>query len=422
MDVVRANIERVGGSIQVSSTPGQGTRIMLSLPLTLSIIPSLTVQSGGQLFAMPRSYVDEIVHGRAGHIEFARAGDAVLVTVRGQRIACLSLAAMLGGTEKFVPEASTLVLIRLAGGDLFALACDRILDHEELVIKPLAPAIMATGLYAGSTLLDDGNPVLMLDVAGIARKARLIGDVQGRVRSGGDDDSREAERKGTPAMLFIGLDGRRKAVRLSLVRRIERIAASSIDLGGERPQAVIGEAIFALAGADAGPLPADQASVLRLGDGTHEIAYVFDTIVDTVDLPEDIVPAPRGGPVEGTVLIGGEPADLLDAHWLFAAFASPVRAARRPLCRLPAGDPWAQSILAPLIENAGYAIVDENFSGEADVAIATDEARPDTLAGGTVITLSADPDSAAQGGDKLYRYDRAGLLARLTALRAGRAA
>ena len=422
MDVVRANIERVGGSIQVDSTPGQGTRILLSLPLTLSIIPSLTVQSGEQLFAMSRSYVEEIVHGRAGHIEFARAGDAVLVTVRGQRIACLSLAAMLGDPRPFVPELCTLVLIRLAGGDLFAIACDRILDHEELVIKPLAPAIMATGIYAGSTLLDDGKPVLMLDVAGIARQAKLIGDVQGRVRNAGTDNDTGSERTGTPAMLFIGLDGRRKVVRLSLVNRIERISTASIDLGGERPQAVIGNTIFPLAGAKAGELPESQANVLRLGDGTHEIAFVIDRIVDTVQLPDEIAPAARGGGVEGTVLIEGESADLLDAHWLFATYASPAGAEAKPLCRLPASDPWAQSILAPLIESAGYAVVDEGFAGEADVAIATDDTPGTALVAGTLITLSAAPDSAAGGGDKLYRYDRAGLLARLAALRAGRAA
>ncbi|MGX7953670.1 chemotaxis protein CheA [Tsuneonella sp. HG249] len=422
MDVVRANIERIGGSIQVKSSPGEGTRILLRLPLTLSIIPSLTVQSGSQLFAMPRSYVEEIVHGRAGHIEFAQAGDATLVTVRGRRIACLPLAAVLGLPGEIAPERCTLVLVRLAGGDLFALACDRVLDHEELVIKPLAPAIMGTGIYTGSTLLDDGNPVLMLDVAGIARRANIVGEVQERARADIDDESAVLERPGVAAMLFVGLDGRRKAVRLSLVRRIERVAASCFDLGGERPQVVIGDAIFALAGAEAGQLPRDQASVLRLGDGTNEIAFVIDRIVDTVELPDEVVPAGRSGPVEGTVLIGGEPADLLDAHWLFAAFASPVRAAGRPTCRLPAGDPWAQTILAPLIENAGYTVVDETFAGNADVAIATDDSEPQVLAGATVITLSADPGGTLDGSEKLYRYDRAGLLARLAALRTGRAA
>ena len=422
MDVVRANIERVGGTIQVDSARGEGTRIALSLPLTLSIIPSLTVLAGDQMFAMPRSYVEEIVHGRAGHIEFARAGDAVLVTVRGRRVPCISLAAMLGMPGDFVPEANTLVLVRLAGGDLFALACDKILDHEELVIKPLAPAVMATGLYAGSTLLDDGNPVLMLDVAGLARAAGLVGDVQGRVRASAEDDVRETERRATPAMLFVGLDGRRKAIRLSLVRRLERVPSSAVDLDSERPRAVIGDAIYVIAGAHGSRVTEGTVNLLRLGDGANEIAYLFDRVIDTVDLPDEVVPASRPGEIEGSVLIDGTPVDLIDAHWLFAAHASPVQAAGRLVCRLQSGDAWAQSILAPLVEAAGYRVVDEGYEGEADLAIVTEGARATSGNAAALITLSADPDAGSASKDRLYRYDRSGLLARLATLRAEKAA
>lgn len=420
MDVVRANIERVGGAIEVSSQAGQGTRIVLSLPLTLSIIPSLTVGAGGQMFAMPRSFVEEIVHGRASHIEFARAGEAVLVTVRGKRVACLSLAGQLGFARPLAPEDSTLVLVRLASGDLFALAVDRIFDHEELVIKPLAPAVMATGLYAGSTLLDDGNPVLMLDVAGIARKARLTSDGQKRAR-GIDETSAEEARRGAPALLFIGLDGVRRAVRLGAIRRIERIAASNLDLSSDPPRAVIGEALYPLAGVTE-ELAADQVSVLRLGDGDSEIAYAIDRIVDTVELAGEIAPARRGGASEGTLLVNGAPAEILDTHWLFASLAAPPRPVIPPTCRLPVGDEWARTILAPLIEGAGYRVVDDTFEGAADVTIASEASDPVTSGCGPVITLCVDPDRAAQVPGTLYRYDRAGLVAALAALRIGRAA
>ncbi|MFA9200428.1 MAG: chemotaxis protein CheA, partial [Cypionkella sp.] len=370
MDVVRSNIERVGGAIALDSTPGKGTRIELSLPLTLSIVPSLTVRSGGQLFALPRSYVEEIIHGRAGHIEFARAGDALLATVRDRRIACVTLAGVLATGEPAAPEACTLVLLRLNGGDLFALACDQVLDHEDLVIKPLAPAIMATGLYAGSTLLDDGNPVLMLDVAGIARKARLLDGPRRLVPSEAGGRSAQAEREGEPALLFTGLDGRRRAVRLALVQRIERVPSAALDLAGTRPRAVIDGSLLDLAGSELGPLPAGETSVLRLGDGEREIAYVIERIIDTVALPEEIAPSPAPGAVEGTVLIDGEPADLLDGHWLFAAEVPAQPSGRRPRCLLPAADPWARAILAPLIANAGYEIVDECYPGTAEVALA----------------------------------------------------
>lgn len=422
MDVVRANIERVGGSIRVESAAGEGTTIVLSLPLTLTIVPSLTVQAGGQLFAVPRSYVEEIVHGKAGHIEFAQAGEMTLVTVRGQRRACLSLSAVLGSAPPLAPEASTLVLLRLAGGDVFALACDRVLDHEDLVIKPLAPAIMASGIYAGSTLLDDGNPVLMLDVAGIARQARLLGENGARARTLAKEEACEVQRETTPALLFVGCDGRRKAIRLSLVRRIERVPTTAIDLGGDRPRAVIGDAVLALAGAHGSRLDGDHASVLRLGDGEREIAYLIDSIIDTVALPPAIAPLRGDGPVEAVVLIDGRPADLLDAHWLFACHADAIGSADRPFCRLPAGDPWAQSILAPLVASAGYTVVDETFAGTADVAIVPAERAGGDLPAATRITLSADPELCGPDGDRLYRYDRAGLLARLAALRAGEAA
>jgi len=420
MDVVRANIERIGGSIEVSSTPGQGTRILLSLPLTLSIIPSLVVGAGNQLFALPRSYVEEIVHGRAGHIEFARAGEAVLVTVRGRRLACLSLGEQLGFADPPKPGVSTLVLVRLAGGDLFALAVDRVFDHEELVIKPLAPAVMATGYYAGSTLLDDGNPVLMLDIAGIARKARLIGEVQARARAA-DDLVEEQAAAGVPALLFVGLDGGRRAVRLGSVRRIDRIAAAAVDLTADPPHAVIGDTLFPLAGAEGATLRDSEVSVLRLGDGQSEIAFAIDRIVDTIEMSGQIAPARRAGLAEGTVLIDGIPAEVLDIHWLFAAYGEPPRAVEPPTCRLQSGDAWARTILAPLIESAGYRVVDETFQGAADVAIANEAGTPG-LAAATVITLCADPGRAEQAPGSLYRYDRAGLFAQLAALRTGRAA
>jgi len=295
-----------------------------------------------------------------------------------------------------------------------------VFDHEELVIKPLAPAVMATGYYAGSTLLDDGNPVLMLDIAGIARKARLIGEVQARTRAA-DDILEEQAEAGVPALLFVGLDGGRRAVRLGSVRRIDRIAAAAIDLSADPPHAVIGDTLFPLAGAEGATLPDSEVSVLRLGDGGSEIAFAIDQIVDTIEMSGPIAPARRAGLAEGTVMIDGMPAEVLDIHWLFAAYGEPPRAVEPPICRLQSDDPWARTILAPLVESAGYRVVDETFQGGADVAIAT-EAGSAGLAAGTVITLCADPDRAERQPGSLYRYDRAGLLARLASLRAGRAA
>jgi two-component system chemotaxis sensor kinase CheA len=165
----------------------------------------------------------------------------------------------------------------------------------------------------------------------------------------------------------------------------------------------------------------EQVSVLRLGDGDSEIAYAIDRILDTVELTGDVAAARRTGEVEGTTLIDGLPTEVLDTHWLFACFAAPPRALDPPVCRLPSDDHWAHTILAPLVEAAGYRVVDHSFEGAADVVIAT-EGGEASSSGGTVITLCSDPQRAGQVPGSLYRYDRAGLAAALAALRTGRAA
>jgi len=231
----------------------------------------------------------------------------------------------------------------------------------------------------------------------------------------------EEQVRGTPALLFMGLDGGRKVVRLGAIRRIERVSAAGVDLASDPPRVVIGDSLFPLAGVSDAAALGEQVSVLRLGDGDSEIAYAIDRILDTVELTGEVAAARRTGEAEGTTLVDGLPTEVLDTHWLFACFAAPPRALDPPVCRLPSGDQWAHTILAPLVEAAGYRVVDDSFEGVADVAIATEggEASP---AGGTVITLCSDPERAGQVPGSLYRYDRAGLSAALAALRSGRAA
>src|SRR5207342_1721908 len=168
MDVVRSNVERIGGVVEVDSKAGEGTRMTLRVPLTLTIIPALTVSIGSQHFAIPRSAIEEIVRANGESVTLEHIGGAGVATIRGRRVPEVSLAEVLGLESKVAEQDRTLVVLRPAGGDVYALSVDRIHDHEELVVKPAAPAVMATGLYAGTTLADDGSPILLFDPAGIA--------------------------------------------------------------------------------------------------------------------------------------------------------------------------------------------------------------------------------------------------------------
>ncbi len=206
----------------------------------------------------------------AGRVE---AGERQLMTFRGKRVPCLSLGEILG-TETNQDtdwQDKTLVLIRLASEDVFALAVDRVYDHEDVVVKPIAPAIMETRLYAGTTLLDDGRPMMLLDLPSIAEQRQLVNEMRSSTRV--DEEEQVERRKAHPVMLFTGLDGRRRAVRLELVRRIDTIAREAIDIEGARAQAVIDGAIFSLVGQEYGDLPEDKCRLLRLSDGECEVVY-----------------------------------------------------------------------------------------------------------------------------------------------------
>jgi two-component system chemotaxis sensor kinase CheA len=422
MDVVRANLERVGGSIDVVSKPGEGTSFYLKLPLTLSIIAALTVGSGSQRYAVPRSFVEEIVFGSSEHVEFAEAGDRQLVTFRGKRVPCLSLGTILGtkAPEDIVWENKTLVLIRLASDEVFALAVDRVYDHEDVVVKPIAPAVMETGLYAGTTLLDDGRPMMLIDLPSIAQKYQLVNEMRSATRV--VEEEQVEQRKSQPIMLFNALDGRRRAVRLELVRRIDTVARDAIDIEGARAQAVVDGAIFTLAGHEYGPLPDEKCRLLRLSDGDCEIAYAVQEVLDAAAMDGDIICSAADPSIEGVTLIDDKPVPVIDGHALFASHRSPPGSTQPMTCRLPARSDWARTILEPLVEAAGYRIASD-AQEEADVAIelAEEEATPAGPAR-RVIRLRPEPEAPDGANDSIYRYDREALLAALKQARLGRTA
>ena len=419
MDVVRANIERVGGSIDVTTKSGEGTTFHLKLPLTLSIIAALTVGSGGQRYAIPRSYVEEIAFGSSDNVDFAEAGERRLVTFRGKRVPCLSLGEVLGteANEDVDWEDKTLVLIRLATDDVFAFAVDRVFDHEDVVVKPIAPAIMETGLYGGTTLLDDGKPMMLLDLPSIAQRRGLVNEL--RSVSHVEEEQVVEDSKAHPVMLFNGLDGRRRAMRLELVRRIDTVARDAIDIEGSRAQVIIDGAIFALIGHEHGAPPLDKCRLLRLSDGECEIAYAVREVVDAADMAGEIVPSPADPSIEGVTLIGGKPVPVIDGHALFAGNRAPRRVDRPLSCRLPAGSDWARTILEPLVEAAGYRVTMDD-SEEADVAIQLSDAGTGAAPPArNVIRLRGELEATAGDADSIYRYDREGLMAALKQARTG---
>ncbi len=420
MDVVRSNIERIGGIVEVDSRPGEGTRMTLRVPLTLTIIPALTVSIAGQNFAIPRSAIEEIVRANGESVTLEHLGGAGVATIRGRRVPEVSLASVLGLRSEIDERDRTLIVLRPAGGDVYALSVDRIHDHEELVVKPAAPAVMATGLYAGTTLADDGSPILLFDPAGIAQVGGVKLEVQERTARIAEDPSATMS-KATSVLLFRGLDGDRRALRLAIVDRIEEVPASSIKQSAGQLRVQVGDAILPLAGATAAELGEGKVRLFRLNDGNHEIGYAFAEVIDFATIEHDLIHAERPGEVSGVSLINGEPAEVIDAHWLFANHVGVVARAKEQLvCLVPGWDPWMQNMLRPLVEAAGYRVIDDAEDGRADVVIASLGEELPEGADDKTIWLRTEPEPKGKKDESIYRYDRAGLLMALKSTGTGR--
>ena len=413
MDVVRSNIERIGGIVEVDSKLGEGTRMTLRVPLTLTIIPALTVSIAGQHFAIPRSAIEEIVRANGGSVTLEHLGGAGVATIRGRRVPEVSLAHILGLDSEVEEQDRTLIVLRPAGGDVYALSVDRIHDHEELVVKPAAPAVMATGLYAGTTLADDGSPILLFDPAGLAQVGGVKLETLERTARIAEGAS-EIVSKATAVLLFRGLDGGRRALRLAVVDRIEEVAPSAVKAAAGQLRVQIGEAILPLAGASADALADGNIRVFRLNDGQHEMGYAFAEVLDFATIDNDVIHAERPGEISGVSLINGEPAELVDPHWLFANHVGSAAQAKEQLvCLIPCWDAWMQNMLRPLVEAAGYRVIDEDDDEMADIVVATvGEDVPDDTAEKT-IWLRSEPEPKNKKDESIYRYDRAGLLTAL---------
>ena len=415
MDVVRANIESLGGDIRVTSQAANGTRHVITLPATLSIIPALTVKVGDQSFGIPRSYVEEIVSVTSRSLEYDQAGDTSLVKFFGHRLRCCALAKILDLEPAEDTPNAALLMIRLAGGDLFGLAVDEVIDHQELVIKPLPPSITATQLYTGSSLLDDGSLILMLYMGAIAEREGLVSGVTNSTRKSALAGRRKViETAEVSALLVIGLDGKRRIVRMDPVSRIQAVDSASVRLSDEGAQVVIDGDIYPLAGTGYGPLGGDEINLLIFNDGENQLAYAIEKVVDTIHIASAIIPGQGKGEIEGVTLFEGEAVEVLDCHWLFTQYDCHSHREILKTCQLDESDPWVRTILRPMVEAAGYRIVGADTGEEVDIAIAMGTQAEEPSHAGRVITLTSDPEAADHQSGVIYRYDRGTLLESLT--------
>jgi two-component system chemotaxis sensor kinase CheA len=376
MDVVRTNVERVGGTIDVHSRPGRGTTLTIKIPLTLAIIPALLVSAAGERYAIPQVSLLELVRIEAADVPRAieTIQGAPVYRLRGQLLPLVSLAGELGegdalerarraavasiagvGVPEIEPSASddpfaspdsgedgaVNIVVLQADDRRFGMLVDRISDSAEIVVKPLGRDLKRIGVFAGATIMGDGRVGLILDVMGLARRAHVVDESHDRrpiehsVR--GQIDEQEET---TALLLFADASGGRMAVELDLVDRLEEFPTSRVERSGPETVVQYRDEILPLVDVSGllpehrrtprhnpeaglrtdGGVPIDQETIQvvvhRAGD--RRIGVVVERIIDIVQSRMDLQPGSRPG-VAGTLVINDRVTEVLDLPGLLAA-------------------------------------------------------------------------------------------------------
>jgi len=426
MDVVRANVERIGGVIALDNQPGQGLTITLRVPLTLTIIPGLIVRAGGQHFAIPRAAVIEILHDNNDMLNVSHVGGAKIATIRSVRHSMLDLEDVLGMEKPAQAGPRAIMVVRSATGAPFAMGVSAVDNHEELVIRPASPLVMATGVYAGMTLPDNGKPMLLLDAAGLASAANLPDMADDRTaRQSEERANAEASAEMVAALRFEELSGERRLLKLSLIERVEDIDASLFGRsGGQAFVRLDGRLVPVANGLHR--FEREKVCALRLRDDRSEACYPVAAVLDIVQMPAVPDMVAMQGVVSGVAVIDGEHLEVLNPFALFAALPEGAIVERtQGRCLLAdSEDGWTREILVPLLRQAGHDVMlglpVDGVVDPADVVLCTDPnaAQAAEMIGCRVVHLRASPRPAGPQEDgSIYRYDQAALMAAISGRR-----
>lgn len=366
MDVVRTNIEKIGGAIELVSTEGRGTQFTIRIPLTLTIISALTVECCGERFAMPQSSVIELVSANdASGRTIEHIGGQAVLRLRDRLLPLVSLQTLLdlpgdGG------RGETCIVVAKVGAFTFGVIVDRVFDTEEIVVKPTASVLRHLKLYSGATILGDGSVIMILDFNGMSLEAGA-----GRASAAQDEFDAtcvEDHAERTALLVFRAADGALKAAPLAAVSRIEEIDPVQVER-------VDGRSVLQYRGRLMPVIGCDGAVVEPAGlDGSRPL-LVFSRddraiglmVEEIVDIVETVVAADlksSGDGAAGSLIITGRATALIDVDYFWrrafdeeepaaaAADAEPPRPTKRLL--VVDQSPFCQMLLRPLLASAGY--------------------------------------------------------------------
>ncbi len=382
MDVVRTNIEKIGGTVELKSQLGKGTAFVIKIPLTLAIVSALIVEASGERFAIPQISVLELVRAGAGsESKIERINDAPFLRLRNRILPLVSLHDLLGlDAAKKANSTETFIVVTQVGNYTFGIMVDRVFDTEEIVVKPVAPILRDVGMFAGNTILGDGSVIMILDPNGIAAAS---GGAANAESAHGAETASQAGLDGERVTLLVFRTGQSapKAVPLALIARLEEVDGKSIEYGDGRPVVQYRGRLMPLVTMDKSyeAKREGRQPVLVFADGVRSMGLLVDEIVDIVEERLKIeLAADRPGYV-GSAIVAGKSTDIIDTgHYLTQAYpdwfgamdrhggngASPKGDPGKKLL-LVDDSPFFRNLLAPLLSTAGYEVTTAESADQA---------------------------------------------------------
>ncbi|NQW10408.1 MAG: chemotaxis protein CheW [Alphaproteobacteria bacterium] len=371
MDVVRTNIEKIGGTIELQSKLGKGSRFIIKIPLTLAIVSALIVEACGERFAIPQLSVIELVRASAASDHRIEKVQGIpVLRLRNRLLPLVSLQRLLNldspdgredGCESFI-------VVAQVGTYSFGILVDRVFDTEEIVVKPVAPILRHLSLFSGNTILGDGRVIMILDPNGIAQATGeiMVNDGHGNEESA---EARALADEKTSLLVFRGAGEQApKAVPLSLVARLEEIDLTTVEYSEGRPIVQYRGQLMPLIPMEGGAKLGTEGRqpVLVFTDNGRSMGLVVDQIIDIVEDRINVEVQPEKPALMGSAVIAGKATDVIDAgYYLTQAFGDWFRLTnedkqgkKRAGGRILVVDDSAffRNLLTPLLSVAGYQV------------------------------------------------------------------
>jgi len=375
MDVVKTNIEKIGGTVDFQSVAGKGSRFFIKIPLTLAIVSALIVESCKERFAIPQICVVELVQASAeSEHRIERINGAPVLRLRNRLLPLVSLRKALQlGDDEIRADGFTFIIVIQTGSSTFGVIVDHVFDTEEIVVKPVSPLLRDLHAFSGNTILGDGSVIMILDPNGLMQEAGEIKAEMAATHHAAQSAHRDDRQS---FLLFRAGDDTPKAVPLALIARLENIDRKLIEHSGDNAVVQYRGKLMPLVsiGGTAAAQAGGTQPVLVFADEEKHMGIMVDEILDIVEERLQIDLSARRPGFMGTSVISGKATDIVDAaHFISQAFQDWFKAGgersygeekmRRVL--LVDDSPFFRNLLTPLLSVAGYDVTAVENAAEA---------------------------------------------------------